>query len=98
MILPVVNAIYAIAQKSWEKTYDFNGISIRDLAIPVGRSTHLSYKATDLERWSVCCIMFPWKRWNVTNVYEINHIWELRKWNQMKNDLAVVNAIYAIEE
>ena len=23
---------------------------------------------------------------NVTNVYEINHIWELRKWNQVKND------------
>ena len=22
---------------------------------------------------------------NVTNVYEINHIWELRKWNQVKN-------------
>ena len=22
----------------------------------------------------------------LTNAYEINHIWELRKWNQMKND------------
>ena len=22
---------------------------------------------------------------NVTNVYEISHIWELRKWNQVKN-------------
>ena len=58
MILAVVNAIYAIAKKAWEKTHDFNGISIRDLAIPVGRSTQLSYKAIDLERWSVCCIMF----------------------------------------
>ena len=32
MILAVVNAIYAIAKKAWEKTHDFNGISIRDLA------------------------------------------------------------------
>ena len=30
MILAVVNAIYAIAKKAWEKTHDFNGISIRD--------------------------------------------------------------------
>ena len=54
---------------------DFNGIWTRDLAIPVLRSNQLSYEATDVH-------MIPWKRWNVSNVYEINHIWELRKWNK----------------
>ena len=41
---------------------------------------------------SQCKTLFSPCKWNVTtivpltNAYEINHIWELRKWYQMKND------------
>ena len=47
MILAFMNAIYAIAYIEAWKSQDFNGVSTRDLAIPVRRSNQLSYKATD---------------------------------------------------
>ena len=34
------------------KSQDFNGVSTRDLAIPVRRSNQLSYEATDVGSWS----------------------------------------------
>ena len=53
---------------------DFNGIWTRDLAIPVRRSNQLSYEATDVGSWSIMCSYVPVKEVNVTNVYEINHM------------------------
>ena len=52
MILAVMNAIYAIAYIEVWKSQDFNGISTRDLAIPVRRSNQLSYEAIDVGSWS----------------------------------------------
>ena len=46
-------------------------------------------KTTDC---SQCKTLFSPCKWNVTtivpltNAYEINHIWELQEWNQMKNE------------
>ena len=52
MILAVMNAIYAVAYIEAWKIQDFNGVSTRDLAIPVRRSNQLSYEATDVGSWS----------------------------------------------
>ena len=51
MILAVMSAIFAIAQRSL-KSQDFNGVWTRDLAMPVRRSNQLSYEATDVGSWS----------------------------------------------
>ena len=66
MILAVLNVIYVIQV--------FNRIWTRDLAIPVRRSNQLSYEATDVGSWSIMCSYVPVKEVNVTNVYEINHM------------------------
>ena len=52
MILAVMNAFYAVAYIEAWKIQDFNGVSTRDLAIPVRRSNQLSYEATDVGSWS----------------------------------------------
>ena len=43
-----MNPIYAIAYIEAWKIQDFNGVWIRDLAIPVRCSNQLSYEATDV--------------------------------------------------
>ena len=53
MILAVVNAIYAIAQRSTKEIQDFNGVWTRDLAIPVWYSNQMSYEATDVGSRSI---------------------------------------------
>ena len=53
MIFAAMNAISAIAYIEVWKSQDLNGVSTRDLAIPVQRSNKLSYKATDVGSWSL---------------------------------------------
>ena len=54
MILTVMNAIYAIAYIEAWKSQDFNGVSTRDLTIPMRRSNQLSYEATDVGKLVIC--------------------------------------------
>ena len=70
MIPAVVNAIYAITLKSLKKIREFNGIWIRDLAIPVRCPNQLSYEATAIGSWSIMCSYVPVKEMNVIDVYE----------------------------
>ena len=48
MKLTLMKAIYAIAYIEAWKHRDFNGVSTRDLMIPVRCSNQLSYEATDV--------------------------------------------------
>ena len=58
--------------EAW-KIQDFNGVWIRDLAMPVRRSNQLNYEATDVGSWS-----FVSSNESVRNesevIYEIFHI------------------------
>ena len=45
MTLAVMNAIYSNTYIEAWKIQDFNGVSTRDLAMPVRRSNQLSYEA-----------------------------------------------------
>ena len=65
-----------LGMKPKKKIQDFNRIRTHDLAIPVRCSNQLSYEATNVGSRSIKCSYVPM---SVTNVYEINHIWELQK-------------------
>ena len=78
-----------LRMKLEKKIQGLNGIWTRDLSIPVRCSNHAT-KLWSHWCWELVNYVFICSRaeMNVTNVHEINHIWELRKWI-----LAVVNAI-----
>ena len=63
-----------LRKEAWE-IQDFNGVWTRDLAIPVRCSNQLSYEATDVGRRSIVGSHVPVKEMNVSEVYEMNHIW-----------------------
>ena len=51
MILAAMKTIYAIAYVAAWKSQDFNSVWIHDLAIPVQRSSQLSYEGFDIGSW-----------------------------------------------
>ena len=65
----------SIASRSLKNFQDFNGISTRDLAIPVRCSNQLSYEATDVGSWSLLSSQLPvisnyeWKIYMKYNIY-----------------------------
>ena len=73
MILAVMNAIYAIAYIQDRTLQDFNGVWTSDLAIPVLRSSQLSYEATDGGSWSLLGSNKPVRN-ECEVIYEIFHI------------------------
>ena len=89
MQLPFFSGNGVLRKKPKKKIQNLNGIWTRDLAIPV-RCSNQATKLWSHWCWEVDNYVFICSRdeMNVTNVYEVNHIWELRKWI-----LAVVNAI-----
>ena len=72
-------------KEAWKKMQDFNGVWIRDLAIPVRYSTKWAMKPLTLGAGQLRVHLFPWKKW-VLMIYEINHIWTAEmKW-KWRND------------
>ena len=72
-----------LRREAW-KIQDFNGVWIRDLAIPVRRSNQLSYEATDVGSWSFVGSNGPVRNESVMKWYIKWIIFELRIWNQVK--------------
>ena len=69
-----------LRREAW-KIQAFNGVWIRDLAIPVRCSNQLSYEATDVGSWSFVGSNGPVRNESMTKwymkliIYEIKHIW-----------------------
>ena len=71
--------------KKPETSQDFNGVWTHDVAIPVRRSHHLSYKATDVGSWSSVGPKEPMRNEWEFIIWNISYI-ELRMWNQVSYD------------
>ena len=82
-----VNFAYTEAWKS----QDFNGVSTRDLAIPVRRSNQLSYGAIDVGSWPFVSSNEPVKN-GCEVIYEMFHILHCGFWNQTNDQLPTLVA------